>query len=420
VNSADLPGYDPAHGFSVIRHDSSEELHYIPAKYWVLVHKCPVVVYTTVDGERRACTVTASGKVLPKSSASTEILAKIAVDRLDAALTLYRIERRFKDAGCPLSRSTLCTWMMQLGWLLEPIQSAQEYEIRNGFKIHLDDTNILIQDKEAGGTRKEKIWVFLGGAPDHPEIVFKTTASRTKDVVLELLSAYRGYLQVDACSVYDELFKRGMATEVGCFSHVFRKFYDIKEVESRARPMLRMISRLADVEDAAKTMDAPARKEYRLQNSQPILTELKAWVEDQREREILESSFKKALNYVHNQWENLIRYLEDGRLSMDNNVAESEFHVVGVTRRNHLFWSKRGLKYGLVLFGLIRTCRKNEIDPYEYLCDLIPKVSAGGTPAKELIPTRWKQRKEEEARGEAEEKAKANAPAATKAEPILV
>ena len=124
----------------------------------------------------------------------------------------------------------------------------------------------------------------------------------------------------------------------------------------------------------------------------PILARIGNWVTEQRNAEVLESSFKKALNYVANQWIALKRFLEDGRLSLDNNVAEAEFHVLGVGRRNYLFWgSRQSLDSGLVLFGLIRSCVANGIDPYRYLVDVIRRVTITQTPARLLIPSRWKE-----------------------------
>jgi hypothetical protein len=94
---------------------------------------------------------------------------------------------------------------------------------------------------------------------------------------------------------------------------------------------------------------------------------------------------------MFNQWASLIRYLENGRLRMDNNPAEAEFHNFGITRRNHLFLGQEGVAPSAVLFGLIRTCRANAIDPYTYLSDIIRQASQG-VPPEELTPQRWLQR----------------------------
>ena len=382
----DLPGYDPAKGYEVIDYDTCEELCLPRPEPRVIVHKRPVVLYTTLDGETRLATV-GMAKVFPKCAASPEVLAKIAVDRLHYHLTLYRIERWFAEHGCPLARSTLCNWMIWLGKLLQPIARAQEREILSGFKVHADDTAVRVL--APGQSDLVRVWVLIGGT-DCREIVFKFSEARTTETVLSLMGSYRGYLQVDACGVYDALYRDGTIKETGCWSHVFRKFEEVLAVDSRAQPMLRMIRRLYDVEAAAEGLKPEERHALRQLASRPILARIGAWVAEQRNAEPLESSFKKALNYVGNQWKALTRFLEDGRLSLDNNIAESEFHVLGVGRRNYLFWgSREGLESGLVLFGLIRSCVANSIDPYRYLVDAIQRVTTTEAPARALIPSRW-------------------------------
>lgn len=384
----DLPDFDSAQGYKIIDHDTCEELCLPRPQPYVIVHKRPVVLYSTLEGETRLATVGGMVKVFPKCAASPEILTKIAVDRLHYHLTLYRIERSFAELGCPIARSTLCNWMIWLGKLLSPLVRAQEQEILNGFKLHADDTEMRVQ--APGQCDRLRVWVLIGGM-DCREIVFKYTEARTTETVLRLLGSYRGYLQVDACGTYDALYADGKRIECGCWSHVFRRFDELVAVDSRAKPMLRMIRQLYNVESAAKGMSREDRYILRQLASRSILAQIGAWVREQRDAEPLESSFRKALSYVVNQWKALTRFLEDGRLSVDNNIAESEFHVLGVGRRNYLFWgSRQGLESGLVLFGLIRSCVANGIDPYHYLLDVIQRVTTTEAPAKALIPSRWK------------------------------
>lgn len=384
----DLPDFDPSKGYQIIDYDTCEELCLPRPEPHVIVHKRPVVLYSTREGETRLATVGGMARVFPKCAASPEVLAKIAVDRLHYHLTLYRIERWFAEHGCPLARSTLCQWMIWLGKLLAPIVRAQEREILGGFKVHADDT--VVRVLAPGQADEVRVWVLIGGA-DSREIVFKYTESRTTQAVLSVMGSYKGYLQVDACGVYDALYADGKIAEVGCWSHCFRKFEEVQKVDSRAKPMLRMIHKLYQVEAVARELKPEERHVLRQLASRPILSRIGMWVREQRDAEPLESSFRKALSYVVNQWKALTRFLEDGRLSPDNNIAESEFHVLGVGRRNYLFWgSREGLESGMVLFGLIRSCVANGIDPYRYLADVIQRVTTTEATAQTLIPSRWK------------------------------
>jgi transposase len=385
----DLPDYDPEQGYTIIDYDTCEELRIPRPQPEVIVHKRPVVLYTTREGEMRLATGGGMCKVFPKSAASPEVLSHIAVERLYYHQTLYRIERWFSQHGCPVARSTLSSWMEWLGVLLRPIAMAQERELKQAFVRHADDSSIRVRAK--GTCDRVRVWVVLGEGHEGPEIRFLYTEERTSETTDCVLGEHRGYLQVDACGTYDALFQERPLIEVGCWSHCKRKFDDVKAVDARAKPMLAKIRELYRVESMGADLEAGARKIFRDLASRPLLSELKVWVEKQREAELLESSFKKALNYVHNQWAALTRYLEDGRLSIDNNAAEGQFHVLGVGRRNHLFWgSRKSLESGLVLFGLIQSCAANDIDPYVYLVDVIRRTVETETPARLMIPSRWR------------------------------
>ena len=347
-------------------------------------------MYQTLDGETRVATAGGMSKVFPKCAASPEVLARITVDRLHDHLTLYRIARRFSEMGCPLSRSTICNWMVWLGKLLRPLSHAQERELFGAFKRHADDTEMRVL--APGISDRVRVWVVLGDVGGGREIIFKYTEARTSETVKSVLGGHAGYLQVDACGAYDKLYLEGRLIEVGCWSHVFRKFEDLKMMDIRARPMLRMIRNMYAVDSWGEELNSEERRVYRQLAVRPMLAQIGNWVTEQRKAEFIESSFKKALNYVANQWDALKRFLEDGRLSLDNNVAEAEFHVLGVGRRNYLFWgSREGLASGLVLHGLIRSCVANGIDPYQYLVDVIRRVATTETPAHLLIPSRWKE-----------------------------
>ena len=388
----DLPDYDPAEGYQIIDHDTCEELVLPRVEPKVIVHKRPVVLYQTRDGEARVTTAGGMSKVFPKCAASPEVLARIAVDRLHYHLTLYRIERWFAELGCPLARSTLCNWMQWLGKLLQPLAKAQELELQSACNRHADDTEVRVQ--APGVCDQVRVWTVLGEvAEGGQEVIFKYTETRTSATAQAVLGQHAGYLQVDACNAYDGLYVANpKLIEVGCWSHVFRKFEDLAPVDRRAKPMLGLIRNMYAADSWGAELAPEERRIFRNLAVRPWLQRIGNWVTAQQQAEMLESSFKKALNYVSNQWAALKRFLEDGRLSLDNNVAEGEFHVLGVGRRNYLFWGSRdGLASGLVLFGLIRSCVANGLDPYQYLVDVIKRVATTDLPAKQLIPSRWKQ-----------------------------
>lgn len=392
VNLDELPGYDPKNGHQELSWETSEQLRFIPAQFVVTVHKRQVIVYTDAAGEARIVAADGPSKILGKGLPHETALAKIASDKYYLHLPLYRMTQAFAQLGYALPRSTLGGWLMRMADLLEPIHAAMSADLHSGLKIHIDDTEVKVLDPGAGRTATHRAWVLIGGAEGRRQVVFLSTPQRTSAAVRELLAGYEGYLQAGAATVYDGTYKSEKIIEVGCWSHAYRKFDDLKAVDGRVLPMREMIGSLYDVEDRAKELSEPERKQLRQEQSEPILKKIRIWIEEQDRLELIESQFKKALRYTLNQWTALNRYLEHGALEADNNISEGEFHVLGVGRRNYLFFGGvEGLKRGLVLFSLVRSCVAHGIEPYAYFVDILPRIERH--PARlilDLTPAYWK------------------------------
>jgi transposase len=80
------------------------------------------------------------------------------------------------------------------------------------------------------------------------------------------------------------------------------------------------------------------------------------------------SVWRKALSYLHEQWPKLIRYLDDGRLEIDNNLTENAIRPFVVGRKNWLFSDTiQGVNASSNLYSLIETAKANGLEPYAYL-----------------------------------------------------
>lgn len=78
---------------------------------------------------------------------------------------------------------------------------------------------------------------------------------------------------------------------------------------------------------------------------------------------------------------------------MDTNHLERALRVIPMGRRNWLFtWTEMGARQVGIVQSLLTTCRLHEINPYDYLVDVLQRV--GKHPAsrvEELTPRLWKQ-----------------------------
>lgn len=187
--------------------------------------------------------------------------------------------------------------------------------------------------------------------------------------------------------------------EVACWAHARRKFYEARNSDpARSAQALAYIRLLYDVEDLAKEkqLEAPAKAALRRQLVLPRLSQFKAWLETQSVSEggsvLPKSPMGQAITYALNQWEALCVYVSDGELAIDNNAAENALRRIAVGRKNWLFCgSDAGGTTAAILFSMIATCERHQVNPFEYLRDVLARIAAQPiSRLAELLPQQWK------------------------------
>ena len=275
--------------------------------------------------------------------------------------------------------------------------------------IHTDDTPVKVQDRRQTHTRTGRFWVYLGDA-EHPHTVFAYTPSRSRDGPMNFLRDWgkheRVYLQADAFGGYDGIYAGdagGHVTEVACWAHARRKFYDARNSDPAASTRaLAMVRLLYDVESQAKKLakkigDDLVAVRYRLRQQYSInrLVEFRSWLQAQQADHggpiLPKSPMGQAIGYALNQWDALCVYTTDGRLAIDNNASENTLRRVAIGRKNWLFaGSDNGGRTAATLFSLIATCARHNVEPLAYLRDVLTRIAA--TPQSQLdqlLPNRW-------------------------------
>jgi len=200
--------------------------------------------------------------------------------------------------------------------------------------IFTDDTVTPLQDKGNGKVKKARMWVYVRGGTGPPLTVYDFSMDRSKRRPLDFLEYYRGYVHADAYSGYDELFRKPGIIEVGCWAHARRKFDEA--VSSRPQESTNILACIARLYHEVETPCAEAspeeRRRCRQVRAMPILDGIFAKIEEMRPRTIPSEPLRKAIDYALNQRQALYRYLEDGRLRPDNNLAENAMRPVAVGR----------------------------------------------------------------------------------------
>lgn len=367
-----------------------EQLEYVPASMIVIQHVRPK--YVCKDCEANVVIAERLPEPIEKGLPGPGLMAQIVVSKYADHQPLYRQEGIYRRHGVELPRQTTCDWMAICADLLEPIYKAMHRLVLESKVIQTDDTPVTVLDPTLGRF-VGRLWVYLGDR-DHHSVVYHFTEDRSGAGPQSMLRGYHGYLQADAYSGYDALFRDGTIHEVGCWMHARRKFYEARTSDPpRAHQALAWISLLYKVEDEAREnqLDDDRRWELRQQKARPILAKLKEWLDQERPKVLPKSPLGEAIGYALNHWAALERYLEAGFLEIDNGASERALKPVALGRKNWLFaGSKAGGRTAAILMSLCSTCKELKVDPLAYLTDVLDRVSTHpASRIEELLPDRW-------------------------------
>ena len=357
----------------------SEQLDIIPAKIQVIRH---VRKKYACNCGKTIKTAPLPAQPIPRSMASPGLLAHITISKYQDALPLYRQETILQRIGVDIPRATLANWMIQAGTLIQPLINLMQDRLLAYDIIQMDETTVQVL-KEDGKAAQSKsyLWLQRGGPPEQPVVLYNYDPGRGAGVPTRLLSGFTGYLQTDGYDGYNAVVANNKLMHVGCMAHARRKFDEAvkaqgkKKKEGKAYRGLALIRKLYRVEKQARKLDPEDRHVRRQQQASPVLDELRAWLDESLPQVPPTSATGKALNYLHNEWSKLVRYLDDGRLEIDNNGAENAIRPFVVGRKNWLFSaSVKGVKASANLYSLIETAKANSLEPYaclRYLLSLI-------------------------------------------------
>lgn len=319
------------------------------------------------------------------------LLAHVLTSKYADHLPLNRLEEIFAREQISISRSTMCEWVKRCAELLSPIYQAMCDEVVKSKRIHTDDTTVPTLEKKKRKTRTARFWVYVGD-DDHPVVVYQYTPTRKRDGPQKFLDGFSGYLQADCYQGYNAVYADKNVKQVACWAHARRKFVDAQiSDEHRSHLALRFIKDLYEVEKDAKGLPARDRYELRQARSKPVLEALKGWLEEERPSVLPKSPMGMAIQYALGHWPGLKRYVEDGDLAIDNNAAERALRCIAVGRKNWMFaGSQDGGKRAALMYSLIGSCKQHGVNPFEYLRDVLDRISTQpASRIEELFPHNW-------------------------------
>lgn len=379
----------------VIREETSDQLDYQPASFFINEHVR--LIYACRMGCQEAPVIAPKPpQPIDKGLPGPGLLAQVAVSKYCDHLPLYRQEGIYHRQGIDLSRSTMCGWIGEIAGLVAPVVDHLKQDLLRSDVIGTDDTTVPVLDPGRKVTATGRLWVYVGD-DEHPVVAFDYTPTRERAGPEAFLDGYTGYLQADAYSAYDGIYAGGQVWEVACWMHARRYFYKASQADP-ARPCvaLALIQQLYRVEKECKRMTPEDRRTYRQEHAVPILDRLEEWMKVQEAVTPPKSLLGDALRYSRNQWQALRRYTEDGRLPIDNGRSERALRQVALGRKNWLFaGNDEGGHRAAALYTIFETCKRNGIEPFAYLRDLLALIPTW--PADriaELTPLAWEKRRQ--------------------------
>jgi transposase len=372
--------------------EKSERFEYVPAK--IIRHEILRPKLACPCGESGVSIAPLPPSVVAQGQPGPGLVAHVLLSKYDDHLPLYRQQQQLERLGVNFSRQTLGDWVEKGAAWLQPLVRAMKQDLLGGDYVQVDETPVRVMDPEVRG-RCATGYLWVLGVPGG-DVIFEFHPGRGKEYAAALLGDFQGHLQRDGYGVYGALARANPGLiPVGCWSHARRKFVDaLDERPEEAGRIVTEIRKLYLVERHARDecLRPDQRRQLRTGLSAPILTALKPRLEALRPGCLPQSPLGKAIRYALAEWEPLTRYLQDGRLEIDNNLTENAIRPSAVGKKNWLFIGHPEAGWrSAVIYSVIVSCRRRGIDPWEYVRDVLRRLPAmKHSEVPTLLPRCWK------------------------------
>lgn len=355
----------------------TELLEYEPANVYVrrIVRNKYIVEQT--DEETRIVVAPLPTLPIPKGNAGASMIAHLQVSKFADHQPFYRQVQILKRQGLEIAESTVNGWFNAGCDLIDPLYNALKIRILASDYLMADETPLPVLTKDKpGATHKGYHWVYYD--PVHRLVLFDYRKTRGKEGPDEMLKEFSGHLQTDGYNAYDHFGNRPQITLLACMAHARRKFQHAQENNpTLAGQALEMFRKLYDIERQARenNLEVDVIKALRLERSKPILDQMEVWLQEQIIVVPPKSAIGMAMAYTLHLWPRLIRYINDGRFHIDNNLIENSIRPVALGRKNYLFaGSHEAAQQAAVIYSILATCKLNEVEPFAYLTKILSTI----------------------------------------------
>ena len=370
-----------------IGEDVSERLDVVPARFRVIVTRRP----------RYACAACHEGVVqapapprLIEAGIPTEgLLAHIAVAKYGDGLPLYRQEAIYARDRVELGRGLMAGWMGRVGFHLEPLADRILSQVRAGERVFADETTLPTLAPGTGKTRTGWLWAYARddrpfGGTGPPMVAYRFEDGRGGDCPARHLAGFSGLLQIDGYAAYRALTDPnrdgGPITLAACWAHLRRRFYELHAagLSETATWTVERMATLWAVEQEVRGRDPDTRRSARQRVAAPVVAELFERWEAELRRIPGKGKLAEAIRYALRRRDDLVRFLDDGRIEIDTNIVERAIRPQTITRKNALFaGSDGGGRTWATIATLLATAKINSVDPYAWLKLTLERIADG-------------------------------------------
>ena len=324
----------------------------------------------SMDVEKQIVTAPMPALPIAKSYAGASLLADITIDKYVYHIPFYRLIQMFQQQGISISPATINGWFKDVADLMRPAYYKLMEMVLSSDYIQSDETTIPIINNEKHKTVKGYIWLVRAVMRD---LVFfhYDHGSRAQKVALELFKDYQGVIQTDGYAVYDMYENKKGVLPIGCWAHSRRRFDEaLKEDKARATYALEQIGLLYNVERRAdqENLTYEERADLRSRLSYPIMVAFEKWLVNEYPKVLPKGRIGQAIKYTHGIYHKLTRYHLDGRLKMDNNLAENAIRPIALGRNNWLFCGNHeAAENAAIMYSMLGCCKASGVNFRDWL-----------------------------------------------------
>jgi hypothetical protein len=351
--------------------------------------------YRELEPETTDVLVMVPAMPLPKCMASESILSDIILQKFMYHMPFYREIQKYKELGLRVSDSTMNDWYAATCEKLKLLYDVLRREVMSRDYIQVDESTLPVIDNEKHRAVKGYMWCTRS-VEDNMVVFQYDMGSRSHETARKLLRGYRGTIQTDGYGAYDQFESDPHIQVIGCWAHARRKWTEALDEDRRlASEALVYINQLYHIENEAKEagITGDALKEKRQKEAYPEIQKFERWMYATAMKVSQNSRVGKAISYTLPLLPRLSRYVNDGRFCIDNNLVENAIRPLALGRKNFLFCGNHDAAIrAAIVYSLIGSCKAAEVDPREWLEDILLKIPENGTDRstlRELLPNRW-------------------------------